>query len=277
MSASLPDYIKAAFNARPFGMPVPPNWLGLAAFAMLGLLNPGFWLLGAGLEAAYLLTLSHLPRFRAIVDGTFLGEKRQRADQETEAILAKLAPERHNRFAKLRTRCEHILEQQKLDSAVRQIQAAGLSRLLAIYLRLLVTQELMQKLLLDNESDSESLGEALDELRKSLAAENLAPEHRRSLEGQLEIVTKRQNALNEGEERLAFTESEITRIEQQVALIRDEVRLSAAPESIGSQIDRVSGELSETSQWISDQQPLFGGEDLDDDTIGIVLDHRETQ
>lgn len=277
MSASLPDYIKAAFNARPFGMPVPPNWLGLAAFALLGLLNPGFWLLGAGLEAAYLLTLSHLPRFRAIVDGTFLGEKRQRADKENVAILAKLAPDRRHRFEKLKTRCEHILEQQNLDSAVRQIQSAGLSRLLAIYRRLLVTQEAMQKLLLDNESDSESLGEALEEIQKSLTAENLAPELRRSLESQLDIVTRRREALTEGEDRLQFTESELTRIEQQVALIRDEVRLSAAPESIGSQIDRVSGELSETSQWISDQQPLFGGESLDDDTLGIVLDNRETQ
>ena len=30
------DYIREAFNARPIGMFVPPNWIGLGAFALLG-------------------------------------------------------------------------------------------------------------------------------------------------------------------------------------------------------------------------------------------------
>ena len=34
------DHVRAAFNARPIGMFVPPNWVGLAAFGFLGLLNP---------------------------------------------------------------------------------------------------------------------------------------------------------------------------------------------------------------------------------------------
>ena len=52
-------YWWAAFNAKPFGMPIPPNWFGLAAIALLGaFLNPGLWLFGAGLELAYLKTLS---------------------------------------------------------------------------------------------------------------------------------------------------------------------------------------------------------------------------
>ena len=49
-SRGLFDYVRAAFNARPFGMFVAPNWVGVAAFGLLGFLNPGFWLLGAGLE-----------------------------------------------------------------------------------------------------------------------------------------------------------------------------------------------------------------------------------
>jgi len=36
------DYVRAAFNARPFGMFVPPNWIGLGAFALHGAANPGF-------------------------------------------------------------------------------------------------------------------------------------------------------------------------------------------------------------------------------------------
>ena len=34
-------------------MPIPPNWFGLAAFGLLGaFINPGLWLIGAGLEGA---------------------------------------------------------------------------------------------------------------------------------------------------------------------------------------------------------------------------------
>src|SRR5690606_12425289 len=63
------SYLGAAFNARPFGMPVPPNWFALAAFGLLGaIVNPGFWLIGAGIEGLYLWTLSRHPRFRAAVD-----------------------------------------------------------------------------------------------------------------------------------------------------------------------------------------------------------------
>src|SRR6185295_15263647 len=62
-------YLLAAFNARPMGMPVPPNWFGLAAFGLLGaLVNPGLWLVGLGLEGLYLWTLSRHERFRATVD-----------------------------------------------------------------------------------------------------------------------------------------------------------------------------------------------------------------
>jgi len=48
MKLGLMDYVRAAFNARPIGMWIPPNWIGLGVFGFLGVLNPGFWVLGAG-------------------------------------------------------------------------------------------------------------------------------------------------------------------------------------------------------------------------------------
>src|SRR6187455_1548727 len=63
------SYLSAAFNARPAGMPVPPNWFAVAAFVLLGALaNPAFWLIGAGLEGLYLWALSRNERFRAVID-----------------------------------------------------------------------------------------------------------------------------------------------------------------------------------------------------------------
>ena len=56
MKQGLWTYIKAAFNARPIGMFVPPNWIGLAGLGLASLaFGPGVLLIGAGLEVAYLL------------------------------------------------------------------------------------------------------------------------------------------------------------------------------------------------------------------------------
>ena len=56
-------YIKAAFNARPIGMFVPPNWVGIVALALAGLVNPGIWAVGAGLEVRHIG--AYEPRQRA--------------------------------------------------------------------------------------------------------------------------------------------------------------------------------------------------------------------
>ncbi|MES1263389.1 MAG: hypothetical protein ABUL69_03460, partial [Peristeroidobacter soli] len=63
------SYLAAAFNARPLGMPIPPNWFGIAAFGLLGaLVSPGLWLIGLGLEGMYLWAVSRNERFRNFVD-----------------------------------------------------------------------------------------------------------------------------------------------------------------------------------------------------------------
>ena len=63
------DYVHAAFNARPNGMFVAPNWIGLGIFSVLGVLNPGFWMIGLGCELAYLGWLGTNPRFQKLVSG----------------------------------------------------------------------------------------------------------------------------------------------------------------------------------------------------------------
>ena len=75
MKPDLWDYIKTAFNARPMGMFIPPNWVGLGVLAFLGTLNPGFWIMGAGLELGYLLLLSTNPRFQRVVAGLRISQE----------------------------------------------------------------------------------------------------------------------------------------------------------------------------------------------------------
>ena len=57
MSSPLPRYVTRAFLLKPRGMLFPPNFALLGTFGLLGFVNPGFWLLGAGAELAYLLAV----------------------------------------------------------------------------------------------------------------------------------------------------------------------------------------------------------------------------
>ena len=93
-----PSYLKAAFNARPLGMPIPPNWFGLAAFGLLGaLVNPGLWLIGLGLEGLYLWTLSRNPRFRNVVDASATGASSAPSASSLACVTRTPAPARASR------------------------------------------------------------------------------------------------------------------------------------------------------------------------------------
>lgn len=153
------SYVRAAFNARPLGMPIPPNWLFLAAVAMLGTIDRGFLLLGAGLELAYLGWLSSNERFRRTVRAR-AGSSEDRSWQETVDRLAQqLSTFDRERQQTLDGRCRAIVEDLRraasLDagpghgsaavdaSSQAAVEGAGasLSRLSWMHLRLLVTRQ----------------------------------------------------------------------------------------------------------------------------------------
>src|SRR4026207_1741003 len=113
MKASLGDYIRSAFNARPIGMFIPPNWIGIGAFALLGLVNPGFWVIGAGLELAYLYALAMNTRFQKFVSGSQMLEDRRQWQSQLQTQIEALAPEDQRRYALLEQRCHAIIEQQR--------------------------------------------------------------------------------------------------------------------------------------------------------------------
>src|ERR671913_2581596 len=114
MKGGLWAYIKAAFNARPMGMFVAPNWVGLGAFALLGILNPGFWAIGAGLELAYLFTLSGNKRFQRTVDAQHLQGAGEESAAKLRTLLNSLGPAERQRYQALEWRCRSILDQQHL-------------------------------------------------------------------------------------------------------------------------------------------------------------------
>jgi hypothetical protein len=265
MKVGLWGYIKSAFNARPIGMFVAPNWVGLGAVGILGLLNPAVWLFGAAGELAYLLILSTNKRFQRYVDGKHLQDEQEQSTSKLDAMLAQLGPADRRRYEALAARCQAVLQQQGTgDGAVGdlRLQGEGLGRLLWIYLRLLVSRGQFGRLLNETmrpDRDAEPLERRARQLEARLREPSEASDElRKSLEGQLEIVRQRLETQREAREKLAFLDAELARIEEQVELIREQAVVSTDPAAVSARIDQIAATLAGTNQWIRDQQQAYG-------------------
>ena len=260
------DYITAAFNARPIGMFVAPNWIGLAAFGLLGITEPGFWVLGAGLELGYLLMLATNKRFQNTVASKPLDAARAEWNQRIQRVLGKLSPEDRRTYDALADRCRSIIDLQLHGAAEPpdglETQADSLGRLSWMFLRLLLARRTIGTVMGGAQNDAE-LQRKIAALERQQTQPGLSEELARSLGGQLEILRQRLHQRTDGDRKLAYLEAEIDRIEQQVELIREQAAMSTDPELLSRRIDEITATLGTTGQWIRDQQQVFGAmEDL---------------
>ena len=272
------DYVTAAFNARPMGMFVAPNWVGLAAFGLLGIANPGFWVLGAGLELGYLLTLSTNSRFQRAVASRPLSESRLEWNTKIAKLLTRLSEDERERYAALAQRCASIIELQTHGAAETshgiEAQADSLGRLSWMFLRLLVARNTILTVLADGDDD-----EVLERRRRALERqakdESTPADLRRSVSGQVDILGQRIEQRQEAERKLAYIDAELARIEEQVELIREQAALSTDPEILSQRIDQIAATLGGTGQWIRDQQKVYGAmEDLLTEPPPLTVDAR---
>src|SRR5215470_810083 len=272
------DYVRAAFNARPGGMFIPPNWIGLGVFGFLGVLNPGFWIIGLGCELAYLGWLGTNPRFQNLVTGNRALDERRRWQSRVYELILKLPPEDQQRYRALESRCQNILEQQSQTAGLTPglaEQGEGLGRLAWIYLRLLLTRESIRKIIRESSGtpdDTARMKERIDKLKQQLQQPSITEDLRKSLTAQIDILQQRQEKKQEAQEKLAFLDAELTRIQEQVELLREQAVLSTDPAVVSQRIDQVTTTLGGTNQWIRDQQKIYGAmEDLLADPPPLVV------
>jgi chromosome segregation ATPase len=133
-----------------------------------------------------------------------------------------------------------------------------------MYLRLLLARHVIEDVIGHAEADAAGdLHERLANLERRAKDERLDEELRRSLTGQIEILKQRIDRRSEAERKLSYIEAELARMEQQVELIREQAALSTDPETLSQRIDDITATLGGTSQWIRDQQKVYGAmEDL---------------
>jgi len=268
MTAGFKDYLREAFNAKPLGMFVAPNWVLLAATGMLGFLNPGFWLIGAGLELGYLYVLLQNKRFRRYVDAMRSGDEMRSWQETLQDRIAKLSSEDAARFRALEKRCRAVLVRQKENGVSPELgtQAEGLGRLLWIFHGLLQTRQTLRQI---TDGVNGSTHEKMERLQAQIATaedENV----RKSLAAQLEILRQRDATQKEGKAKVDFLDAELTRIEEQVELIREQSLLAADPAALSRRIDEIGATLGETTHWMREQQKIFGDvQDLMEDVPAI--------
>jgi hypothetical protein len=272
------DYLSAAFNARPMGMFVAPNWVGIAAFGILGAANPGFWVIGAGLELGYLLSLATNKRFQQTVSMKPLNAARQEWNQRIQRVLGRLDANDRREYDALAERCRSIVDMQMNNAAEPpdglEQQAESLGRLSWMFLRLLLARRTIGQVMGGAQNDVE-LQRRIASLERQQAQPGLSEELARSLSGQLEILRQRLQQRTDGDRKLAYIEAEVERIQQQVELIREQAAMSTDPELLSRRIDDITATLGSTGQWIRDQQQVYGAmEDLLTEPPPLTTDTR---
>jgi hypothetical protein len=254
------SYIWAAFNARPFGMPIPPNWFGLAAIGLLGaFVSPGFLLLGAGLEIAYLMGMSGNQRFRNVVDASALQKQQVEdpVDRRYREFLDKLSLSEQRRHQQVEARAREVLVTLKA-SPMMSTHADSLEQLVWLHLRLLAARQAIARVVQTAQSERAQLAAQEEQIRNRLKSDGIGAELRRSLEQQVAVIDQRQEAHTNADNRLEHVEAELSRIDQQIALIREQALLATDEGSIGSSLDALAASFNEANRWLNNQRDLLG-------------------
>jgi hypothetical protein len=253
------SYLAAAFSARPFGMPVPPNWFAMAAFGLLGaFVDPGFWLIGAGLEGLYLWALARNPRFRAVVDAQ--ARPGTSWDSRYQALCEHLDPEAQRVQGAIEEQAAEIVEL-LAGRGAHEAQIGQVRQMAWLHLKLLAARASFLQVIAAADREQRSLEEQERRIAARLAGGDADDELRRSLEQQLEVIRSRRGAHADAERRRELVEAELERLRQQVSLVREQALLATDEQSVAQSLDAVSASLNEAQRWLKDQRELFAGLD----------------
>jgi hypothetical protein len=259
-------YLKAAFFYSPnipgFGR-IPWNLLALGCFAILGFGNLGFWLLGASLEATYLLAMSSNKRFQRLCDTEDTTAVEEDMARQRENLINQLSVAARKKLAVLqekRTRIKQLYSATGDDAYLLKENNSALSNLSWLYLKLLVSQNLLQSA--EGRAAEESVKEKIAELEKELLAENISPQLRQSKTATLKILQKRLDIMGRREESLHEIESDLTRIEAQMDLALENAQMQGRPQAISANIDLAStvldsGVYGESESVIAELEDKF--------------------
>lgn len=239
---------------------LPINVMAAAGFAILGLGEPAFWLLGLGLEATVIFSLAFNPRFQKYVEGRELQVSEQDVETQRRALINLLDPDAKRKYSALIDRCNQVLQVYSGTQADEYIIGANqnaLSRLQWLYLKLLVAHHYLQAA---DKNDGDTLRQKIAQLEIDLKDPNASDSLLQSKRATLGILKQRLNNFQNRTRITAEIDSDLTRIEAQVDLALENATIQGKPQAISTEIELASDLVSGT---------LFG----DSESTIAALDH----
>jgi hypothetical protein len=258
-------YLGSAFNARPFGMPVPPLWFAVIVSGLLGaFISPALMLIGLGATGLATAIIASNARFQLVIDAR--AYKPGPAVDDKAVLLSRLDNASRERQAKLETQCTAL--QQVLENAnAGQEHIAGVWQLSQLHLRLLVARSAALSVTQARDDDAgKTLESQIDDVKKRLGSDGLDSDLHDALDDQRKVLEQRVEMQAEAKRRLQLLDAELDRIREQIALIREQALLTSDPSAIARSVDTLSTFLNESGRWLKDQEKIFGDIDsLDSD------------
>jgi hypothetical protein len=251
------EYLKKAFWAGPTvtGLgKLPLNALAAVGFAILGLGHPAFWLLGAGLEAAYLTAVASHPRFQRLVDAQNRSQTAAQADEGRQELIRKLDPQARKRLALIEAKRERILHlagDARAGEFELESQRDALDRMEWIYLKLLVARHHLEASRVHaSEAD---LKRKIAELEKTLTAVGDTSALRESQAATLKILEQRLSNLERFEQTLKQVDADLARIEAQMDLALENAGLRGSGAAVTANLE-LAGQILDDELYFGDSE-----------------------
>jgi hypothetical protein len=233
-------YVKEAFFVR---VPVPAlgdlpiNVMAVAGFGILGLANPGFWLLGVAVEATVLSGLAFNRRFQRLVDGKALLTTDDDVTRARQSLVEALPAASKQRLVALGSKCTKVLtlyRAARADGVVLEGNREALRNLEWIYLKLLVAESHLRNNV--GGEDERQLQKRIGELEADLQKRPESQSLRDSKSSTLEILKKRLALWRRREQSVDEICSDLVRIEAQVDLLVENAALEGRPQATDVEI-----------------------------------------
>jgi hypothetical protein len=250
-------------------------FVGGAAAAAMSPYPGAFLPIIGGLELAYLTGLSSIPRFRTAIDAKLAAKARSaKADatpsastqQSLDNILRSLPAPSLRRFLLLRQRC---FEMRSITSGIRgqadsvvdsaeSIRTPALDRLLYLFLRLLVSQNGLDRFL--RSTSEKELDEKLADIRSRFEAAKTAADERvkNSLQDSLADAELRLDNYRKAAKDAEFVAIELDRIETKIQALIEMGVSRQDPDYLSNQVTAAAESMQHTEAAVNQLQHLTG-------------------
>lgn len=269
-------YLQAAFFHRvsiPGLGAIPINLLVVLAFFILGLGelikfgHAGFWLLGLGLETAYLYFLASSPVFQSLAkasreDAEFASQQ-ESAEARRQQLIQRLTPENRARFQGVAAQAAKVTQLERANNTKEYLVKTNweaLQKLLWMYLKLLTAWQNLQDP--GHQAKEQQVREQIAKIQAALEEPNQPEDVRESHQATLEMLQKRLDHFTNRKSFLAKLVSDMTRVETQVDIAVDNAAMSGHNQVLSDEIEMVGSFLQEMQdEFYGDSQSTIA--DLD--------------